>query len=333
MAMPCQASCRVSDPEACWATTMRRSFLSPNASSNAAARESGFRHLHLYQQRDTMQLLGGLVVDACVRLAHREPASHSWQCKRPLPETFGHGSLLLFSCWEERFAGLQGSEQEGRSEQLTCVSGEWFNSQDQPQLGDFTCQACVQVAGPGYSAYDQRNEQELYHFNRMTLSIFSELGMVVEPGLGNPNHTYCLQQAASGVSSSAMSVVASTSYPAVFVAQVTSESEPESRVVRLLGEGEATAWQCLAGISTPEGSATLEHTACNTSDISQLVNPGELPMAMWTLLAEASEEQLGFQGDHFANCGNSEANKQAALNNLGFAQVFVDFFFVLVEPE
>ncbi|CAE8653537.1 unnamed protein product, partial [Polarella glacialis] len=283
---------------------------------SAAARESGFRHLHLYQQCDTAKLLGGLGVEACARPAHREPASHSWQHKRPLPKTFGHGSQLLLSCWEERFAGLQGSEQEGRSEQLACVNGEWFNSQDQPQLGDFTCQACVQVAGPGYAAYDQRNEQELYHFNRMKLSIFSELGMVAELSK-HPKNTYCLQQAAAGVSSSAMSVVASTSCPAVLVAQVTSESEPESRVVRLLGEGEATAWQCLAGVSTPEGSATLEHTACNTSDRSQLVNPGELAMSMWTLLVESSREQHGLQGAYAAYCG-----KQAALNNLNFGQVF-----------
>lgn len=70
----------------------------------------------------------------------------------------------------------------------------------------------MQVGVNGYAAYDSRNEQEtpeggdsgcewchrskqeLYHFNRMALSVYTELGMMRELSQ-QPKHKHCLEPA------------------------------------------------------------------------------------------------------------------------------------------
>ncbi|CAE7816266.1 unnamed protein product, partial [Symbiodinium microadriaticum] len=141
--------------------------------------EQGFMDLHLYQQCDSILMLGGMGVEHCGRPSHREITSHDWQHKRPLPPSFEHGAVLMASCWSERYRMLR-ENQITDTERLQCVNGDWYNSLRRPGLNGLVCEGCVQVAARGYAAYDKRNEQELYFFNRMALSIYTELGMIKE---------------------------------------------------------------------------------------------------------------------------------------------------------
>ena len=52
--------------------------------SPSGAVDSGFLHLHLYQQCDAVLLLGGMGVQECGRPGHRNTTSHEWQHKRCL---------------------------------------------------------------------------------------------------------------------------------------------------------------------------------------------------------------------------------------------------------
>ena len=51
----------------------------------------------------------------------------------------------------------------------TEVNGDWFNSDNEEELGSFSCEACVQVAGVGFKQIEARNEQEIWYMNRMRL--------------------------------------------------------------------------------------------------------------------------------------------------------------------
>eukprot|EP00438_Fugacium_kawagutii_P002575 Skav219263 [mRNA] locus=scaffold1380:56615:64336:- [translate_table: standard] len=42
------------------------------------------------------------------------------------------------------------------------VNGDWFNENNEEELGSFSCQACVQVAARGFKEIEARNEQELW---------------------------------------------------------------------------------------------------------------------------------------------------------------------------
>ena len=79
-------------------------------------------------------------------------------------------------------------------DRLQCVNGRWYNSLGQLNLQGLSCESCVQVGANGYAAYDSRNEQELYHFNRMALSVYTELGMMKELSQ-QPRHKHCLEPA------------------------------------------------------------------------------------------------------------------------------------------
>ena len=124
--------------------------------------EVGFSFLHLYQQCDAVLLLGGMGIESCGRPLHRDVASHNWKHKRTLPSSFAHGTVLLASCWAERYRLFRGAHLVGQ-EKLQCVSGSWYNSLEKPNLEGLSCEACVQVGARGYTAYDARNEQETFH--------------------------------------------------------------------------------------------------------------------------------------------------------------------------
>ena len=91
---------------------------------------------------------------------------------------------------------------------------------------------CLQdMSTPFGLAINQRfNSEELYFFNRMALSIYTELGMIKELSTV-AKHRYCLGKANDG---NRMTVVASTGCPAVVVAQVTAKSSPENRQFKLI---------------------------------------------------------------------------------------------------
>ncbi|CAK8997764.1 unnamed protein product [Durusdinium trenchii] len=285
--------------------------------------EAGFTFIHLYQQCDTILLLGGMGVEHCGRPEYRAPDSHEWRHKRPLPGALGHGSVLMASCWTERYrltsrgASLSGATAVVASERLQCISGRWYNSLSKENLQDFSCDSCVQVAAHGFAAYHLRREQELYYFNRMALSVYTELGMIKELS-AQAKHRHCLEPLGQGPN---MTVTASLACPANILAQVSSLSSPLNRHLRLLPEdlsGLSTPGQCLTarhavGVARPG----LAHAECSGSDEKQLLAPGELPSDMWNLHVEAEERTQDLHKAYSSYCGTS-----GALSNLDFGQVF-----------
>lgn len=150
-----------------------------------------FYYMHLHQQCDSLLLMGGVGVEHCARPSYRNPNYHPWDKKRVLPASFVHGSQLTASCWKERFESFR-SVVKVASETLQCVNGDWFNSVQTPELGKFTCEPCVHVAGSGYSKLVKHNEQELYYYSRLAMRVYTELGSVIETSAAA--HKFCLKK-------------------------------------------------------------------------------------------------------------------------------------------
>eukprot|EP00439_Symbiodinium_sp_Y106_P008903 s253_g1.t1 len=167
MALPKSTACLVSSPEECWTKTLRRKALT-------TAGQQQFLYWNLHVQCDYMLLLGGVGVSHCARPTLREIGSHPWKHKRPLPETFAHGSQLKASCWSERYRGITAAS-DAALETVTCVNGNWFNSQNFPDWGDFKCHSCVQVGTHGFMDAEKKRQQEMYFFNRMALQLHTEV--------------------------------------------------------------------------------------------------------------------------------------------------------------
>lgn len=278
------------------------------ASSAVGTPEEGFLAMHLYQQCDTLLLLGGMGVQTCGRPSNRELTSHHWSHKRQVPGSFNHGSVVDASCWKERYgtAGL------AVSERVHCVNGEWFNSHGESQLGGFTCVSCVQVGAHGYSEFHNRNEQELYYFNHMTLSVFTELGMVKELSQG-AKHKFCLEE--SEHQSGSMTVNAKSSCAANIMAQVNSKSTPDVRLLRLISGNKTD--DCLSPVISSRGIPALNYTTCNLSETAQMMLPAEIPKQMWNLHVLADSRGNDFHKPFSSYCGTS-----GALNRLDFSQLF-----------
>ena len=150
-----------------------------------------FYYMHLHQQCDSLLLMGGVGVEHCARPSYRNPNYHPWDKKKVLPVSFVHGSQLKASCWKERFESFR-STVKVPSETLQCVNGDWFNSVQAPELGKFTCEPCVHVAGSGYSKLVKHNEQELYYYSRLAMRVYTELGSVIETSAAA--HKFCLKK-------------------------------------------------------------------------------------------------------------------------------------------
>jgi len=273
----------------------------------------GFSFLHLYQQCDAVLLLGGMGIESCGRPLHRDVASHHWKHKRTLPSSFKHGSVLLASCWAERYRLFRGAHLVGQ-EKLQCVSGSWYNSLEKPNLEGLSCEACVQVGARGYTAYDARNEQELYYFNRMALSIYTELGMTAELST-QAKHKHCLKP--SETSNEDMTVVASTSCQANLLAQVNSLTTPQNRLLRVIPSSMSFtgSGQCLS--SRGSSLSGIVHRACNQTDAKQLLSPAEIPTDIWALHVLADKRTQDLHTAYSSYCGTS-----GALSNLDFGQIF-----------
>ncbi|CAE7247479.1 Rs1 [Symbiodinium natans] len=169
-AMPRAPGCVVANPQECFTVSMRRQYLTSVAPAT-------FFFWDLHAQCDMMLLLGGAGISACGRPTYRPPDYGDWRHKKKLPASFEHGNTLKVSCWNERYSAVRGSQ--GTSEEvLTCVNGNWFSSADEPGLGSFNCFECVQVASNGFNKIEERREQELYFFNRMELSVHSEVNQL-----------------------------------------------------------------------------------------------------------------------------------------------------------
>ncbi|CAJ1361638.1 unnamed protein product, partial [Effrenium voratum] len=167
-ALPRSQLCQVADPEACFATTLRRGGLAGIDWSYS------YSYWKLHQQCDEALLLGGGGVETCAKPTYRPITSHTWLHKRPLPESFVHGTRLDVSCWYERYSPVN-KDPNGNGISVYCVNGKWFNYRNEPELGTFSCEACVQVGSTGYKDFEMRNEQELWFFNRMQLKLFTEV--------------------------------------------------------------------------------------------------------------------------------------------------------------
>ncbi|CAE7465007.1 Rs1 [Symbiodinium sp. CCMP2456] len=181
MGLPKTTACLVSNPEECWTKTLRRKALTtadqqePKLSEKDDAGETWhFWYWNLHIQCDYMLLLGGVGVSHCARPTLREIGSHKWKHKRPLPETFAHGSQLKASCWSERYRGITAMS-DAALETVTCVNGNWFNSHNLPDWGDFKCHSCVQVGTHGFMDIEKKRQQEMYFFNRMSLQLATEV--------------------------------------------------------------------------------------------------------------------------------------------------------------
>jgi len=170
IALPRAPGCVVASPTECWTVSMRRKALTDVAAES-------FRYWNLHAQCDMMLLMGGTGINACGRPTYRPHDYGEWNHKKQLPKSFDHGLTLKVSCWNERYSAVRGSA-GSTGEVLTCVNGNWFNSADEPGMGSFDCLECVQVGSHGFNKIEQRREQELYYFNRMQLSIHSEVNQL-----------------------------------------------------------------------------------------------------------------------------------------------------------
>jgi len=226
-----------------------------------------------------------------------------------LPAVFAHGSELAVSCWTERFVGFQGF-QRSASELLHCVNGEWYNSQEKPQLQGFTCESCLFMGGKGYATLAKRNEQELYYFNKLSLSVYSELGTLLSAASGGK---YCLQPS-SNANSPAMLLSKQASCNGSLLIQTVATSTTKNRLMRLAH----STGQCLQGTAAEDGSVSAVHQACDESKSVQLIAPNELPSILWDLHVDADKVREGDLHTAYSSyCGS-----HGALNTIAFGQIF-----------
>eukprot|EP00435_Cladocopium_sp_Y103_P000050 s4143_g1.t1 len=223
-ALPRSNSCQVADPESCWATSLRRASLTSSHAPN-------FLYWNLHQQCDEALLLGGIGVETCAHPTYRPITSHKWQHKKLLPQSFPHGTKLGLSCWQERYSGVKGSG-SASSIALFCVNGDWFNADNEEELGSFSCEACVQVAGVGFKQIEARNEQEIWYMNRMRLSLATEVVDNTQTGM------HCLK---FGSGSTELTMMQQAKCGSTMMAEFHGVTDSSSRLVKLV-EG-ATAQQ------------------------------------------------------------------------------------------
>ncbi|CAE8641344.1 unnamed protein product [Polarella glacialis] len=229
--------------------------------------------------------------------------------KKPLPAVFARGSELAVSCWKECFVGFQGF-QRSADELLHCVNREWYNRQEKPELQVFTCESCLFLGGMGYAALAKHNEQELYYFNKMSLSVYSELGTLLSAASGGK---YCLQPSPD-TSSAAMQLSQLASCSGSLLVQTVATSTMKKRLMRLAhSDG-----QCLQGTSAEDGSVSAVHQPCDERKHVQLIAPNELPSIMWDLHVDADKVREGDLHTAYSSyCGS-----HGAFNTIAFGQIF-----------
>lgn len=181
-AMASVQACRVSNPDSCWATSLRRQWLTRGTYTPASS--SNYYYLHLHEQGDQLLIMGGAGVEMCSRPTYRHIISHQWAHKGPLPEIMAHGAGLQVSCWGERFRGFsKATGLQVDSQMVQCVNGVWFaqpsaelwdTSKEYP-APDMNCVPSVQVASTGYSAWLAQEQQELYWFQRTRSIVLADL--------------------------------------------------------------------------------------------------------------------------------------------------------------
>jgi len=313
----------------------RLSLLQKNVSDEQNVTEpfapASFRYMHLHQSCDALLLMGGLGVETCARPSYRDPMSHDWRGKVPLPSSFIHGTQLSVSCWKERFQPIRlGFIQP--NETLHCVNGNWYNTLQLPELSTFSCEPCVLVGGHGYSRLQKANQQELYYFSRLSMRVFTELGKLANTNPA-PNR-YCLQKdyPASNASGSPASnasgspvvkgkmILESHVYcNEILAIALVGSAEVEERHLELLSRGEPDNNQCLEAVPAGDGvSPALVHKTCDLESAQQLISPMAIPEIMWNMHKEADRTaDADFHKAFGSYCG-----AHGALSSLAFGQVF-----------
>jgi len=281
-----------------------------------------FRYMHLHQSCDALLLMGGLGVEHCSRPTYRDPSSHTWKGKLPLPTRFTHGTQISVKCWTERFKSFRLGVPEP-SETLHCVNGDWYNTLQLPELEAFSCEQCVLVGGSGYMQYARENQQELYYFSRMSMRVFTELGKLAATNAA-PNR-YCLQKdwSANASNSAAvtgrMSLASHVYCPEILAIAVVGSAEVEERHLELLNQGEPDNNECLEAIPADDGiSPSLMHEPCDVENMQQLISPLAIPGILWNMHKEADRTS----GHDFHKAYSSYCGAHGALSSLAFGQVF-----------
>ena len=156
--------------------------------------------------------------------------------------------------------------------------------------------------------------EELYYFNRMALSIYTELGMTAELST-QAKHKHCLKP--SETSTEDMTVVASSSCQANLLAQVNSLTTPQNRLLRVIPSSMSftAPGQCLS--SRGSSLSGVVHRTCNQTDAKQLLSPAEIPTDIWALHVLADKRTQDLHTAYSSYCGTS-----GALSNLDFGQIF-----------
>ncbi|CAE7865610.1 ACBP4 [Symbiodinium microadriaticum] len=291
------------------------------AKTDSVAMSKSFRYVHLFQQCDALLLMGGIGVEHCARPAYREPGSHVWRGKRPLPSSFLHGTELNVACWQERYQSFRAGYRHA-TETLHCVNGDWYNSLQLPELTAFSCEPCVLVAGKGfnrgYTNYAKRNQQELYYFSRMALRVYTELGSLA--ATHGAAQTYCLMKGSGGTSAGGnMTLMAASGCPEILAMQVVGSAEVEDRMMALLDFGIPDSGFCLEAVPGSDGvSPSLAYKKCDLENAQQLISPMAVPGVMWDMHKE-SDRTLG---EDFHKAYGSYCGAHGALASLAFGQVF-----------
>ncbi|CAE7841182.1 ACBP2, partial [Symbiodinium necroappetens] len=287
------------------------------AKNDATVMSKSFRYVHLFQQCDALLLMGGMGVETCSRPTYREPSSHVWRGKRPLPSSFLHGTELNVGCWQERYQSFRAGHRYAQ-ETLKCVNGDWFNSLQLPELTAFSCEPCVQVAGKGYTNYVKRNQQELYYFSRMAMLVYTELGSLA--ATHGAAQKYCLMKGIGGNSSGGkMTLLAASGCPEILAMEVVGSAEVEDRMMALLDFGIPDHGFCLEAVPGGDGiSPSLDYKKCNMESQQQLISPMAVPGVLWDMHKEADRTH----GEDFHKAYGSYCGAHGALASLAFGQVF-----------
>ena len=126
------------------------------------------------------------------------------------------------SCWEERYSGVKGTG-SASAVSIYCVNGDWYNKDNEKELGSFSCEACLQVGSTGFKEIEARNEQEIWHMNRMQMSLVTEV-------LDNTKtNIHCLRFGQG----SDLEMREQSSCGATFTAEFQGITSSDSRLVRL----------------------------------------------------------------------------------------------------
>lgn len=214
-------------------------------------------------------------METCAHPTYRPITSHKWQHKALLLQSFPHGTKLGLSCWQERYSGVKGTG-SASSIALFCVNGDWFNADNEEELGSFSCEACVQVAGIGFKQIEARNEQEIWYMNRMRLSLATEVVDNTQTGM------HCLK---FGSGSTELKMMQQTKCGSTIMAEFHGVTDSSSRLVKLVEGSNQCLQEAMLG-DLPIGI----HSTCSSGATAQQIPMEDLPGMLWRIHTKDHEQ-------------------------------------------